>query len=57
MEDGWRHAQAQVINDFVDEILTVDPKANVVALGDINDFDFSETVGVPAGARRARPGA
>ena len=23
-EDGWRHAQAQAINDFVDEILAVD---------------------------------
>jgi predicted extracellular nuclease len=48
-EDGWRHAQAQVINDFVDEILGRDPSANVVVLGDINDFDFSETVGVLSG--------
>ena len=48
-EDGWRHAQAQAINDFVDEILAVDPDANVIVLGDINDFDFSETVGVLTG--------
>jgi predicted extracellular nuclease len=48
-EDGWRHAQAQVINDFVDEILAVDDDAHVIVLGDINDFHFSETVGVLTG--------
>jgi predicted extracellular nuclease len=48
-EDGWRHAQAQAINDFVDEILAVDSDAHVIVLGDINDFDFSETVGVLTG--------
>jgi predicted extracellular nuclease len=52
-EDGWRHAQAQVINDFVDEILAVDEDANVIVLGDINDFDFSETVQILTGERRA----
>jgi predicted extracellular nuclease len=39
-----RHAQAQVVNGFVDEILAADPRANVIVLGDINDFEFSETV-------------
>ncbi|MGH3006462.1 MAG: Ig-like domain-containing protein [Gaiellaceae bacterium] len=39
-----RHQQAQVVNDFVDELLAADPNANVVVLGDINDFEFSETV-------------
>jgi predicted extracellular nuclease len=48
-EDGWRHAQAQAVNDFVDEILAVDADAHVIVLGDINDFDFSETVGVLTG--------
>jgi predicted extracellular nuclease len=52
-EDGWRHAQAQAINDFVDEIVAVDEDANVVVLGDINDFDFSETVQILTGERRA----
>jgi hypothetical protein len=52
-EDGWRHAQAQAINDFVDEILEADHKANVIVLGDINDFDFSETVEIIAGERVA----
>ena len=32
------------MNDFVDEILAVDPRANVIVLGDINDFEFSQTV-------------
>ena len=44
-----RHAQAQVVNDFVDELLAVDPHANVIVLGDINDFEFSETVDILEG--------
>ena len=52
-EDGWRHAQAQAINDFVDEILAVDRNAHVIVLGDINDFDFSETVEIISGERIA----
>ena len=52
-EDGWRHAQAQAINDFVDEVLAVDPRAHVIVLGDINDFDFSETVDILSGERVA----
>jgi uncharacterized protein len=39
-----RHAQAQVVNAFVDELVAADPRANVIVLGDINDFEFSETV-------------
>jgi uncharacterized protein len=39
-----RHSQAQVVNGFVDEILALDPNANVVVLGDINDFEFSQTM-------------
>ena len=48
-EDGWRHAQAQAVNDFVDEILAVDEDAHVIVLGDLNDFDFSETVKILTG--------
>jgi predicted extracellular nuclease len=44
-----RHPQAQVVNDFVDEILAADPHANVIVLGDINDFEFSETVEILEG--------
>jgi predicted extracellular nuclease len=39
-----RHAQAESVNEFVDEIVDADPNADVIVLGDVNDFDFSETV-------------
>ncbi|MFL7791343.1 MAG: endonuclease/exonuclease/phosphatase family protein, partial [Anaerolineae bacterium] len=35
---------AQMTNDFVDDILALDPCANVIVLGDLNDFHFSEAV-------------
>ncbi|HEV2950483.1 MAG TPA: endonuclease/exonuclease/phosphatase family protein, partial [Actinomycetota bacterium] len=41
-----RHQQAQIVNSFVDSILGVDPNANVVVLGDINDFEFSQTMNI-----------
>jgi hypothetical protein len=44
-----RHQQAAIVNDFVDDILAADPDANVIVLGDINDFEFSETVDILAG--------
>jgi predicted extracellular nuclease len=44
-----RHAQAEVVNDFVDDILDADGNANVIVLGDINDFEFSETVSILEG--------
>ncbi len=37
------------MNDFVDEILAKDKNANVVVLGDINDFEFSETTSILEG--------
>jgi len=39
-----RHQQAQIVNSFVDAILALDANANVIVLGDLNDFEFSETV-------------
>ena len=44
-----RHQQAQILNDFVDEILAIDANANVIVLGDINDFEFSETMNILTG--------
>jgi hypothetical protein len=44
-----RHGQAQVINDFVDAILARDSNAGIIVLGDINDFEFSETVDILEG--------
>jgi uncharacterized repeat protein (TIGR01451 family) len=39
--EAQRIAQATVINAFVQNILTLDPQANVIVLGDLNDFQFS----------------
>jgi uncharacterized repeat protein (TIGR01451 family) len=39
-----RKQQAQVVNTFVDDILALDPNANVIVLGDMNDFQFSESI-------------
>ncbi|WP_406289589.1 endonuclease/exonuclease/phosphatase family protein [Embleya sp. NBC_00896] len=39
-----RVAQAKVLRGFVDELLGVDPRANLVVLGDLNDFAFSPTL-------------
>jgi predicted extracellular nuclease len=33
-----------VVNGFVDQLVAADPQANVVVLGDLNDFEFSQTV-------------
>jgi predicted extracellular nuclease len=44
-----RHAQAANVNEFVDQILAADPNANVIVLGDVNDFDFSQTVQILEG--------
>jgi uncharacterized protein len=39
-----RHQQAQVVHDFVASIEAADPNAYVVVDGDLNDFEFSDTV-------------
>jgi endonuclease/exonuclease/phosphatase family metal-dependent hydrolase len=36
-----RNGQADVVGDFVEQILAIDRKANVVVAGDLNDFQFS----------------
>jgi predicted extracellular nuclease len=36
-----RAGQAQVVHDFVQRILDVDPKSAVVVVGDLNDYQFS----------------
>jgi predicted extracellular nuclease len=41
-----RHQQAGVVKGFVDQILSVDPGAAVVVLGDLNDFEFSRTTDI-----------
>jgi predicted extracellular nuclease len=44
-----RLQQAQVVNTFVDDILAVDPDANIVIAGDLNDFEFSAPVNTVEG--------
>jgi uncharacterized protein len=48
--EAQRHQQAHEVADFVSGISTADPSANVVVLGDLNDFEFSETVQILEGA-------
>jgi uncharacterized protein len=42
--EAGRIAQAQVVNDYVDTLLAVNPNANIVVAGDLNDFGFSPPV-------------
>jgi len=39
-----RMLQAKAINKFVQDILTIDPSANVIVLGDLNDFPWSTPI-------------
>jgi uncharacterized protein len=41
-----RHAQATLVHDFVARITAVDSSARVVVLGDLNDFDYSQTADI-----------
>jgi hypothetical protein len=41
-----RDQQATVVKDFVQSILLLDPNANVVVLGDLNDYEFSNPVNI-----------
>ncbi|MGC9497994.1 endonuclease/exonuclease/phosphatase family protein [Streptomyces sp. WG7] len=38
-----RHLQAKAVNTFVKDVLATQKNADVVVLGDINDFEFSRT--------------
>ncbi|TQL23200.1 endonuclease/exonuclease/phosphatase family protein [Streptomyces sp. SLBN-134] len=44
-----RHLQAKAVHDFTAKILKTQKNAAVVALGDINDFEFSETTDILEG--------
>lgn len=51
--EAGRHLQAQEVRTFLDQLLTADPQANVVMLGDINDFEFSQTIDLMVGSGNA----
>jgi predicted extracellular nuclease len=44
-----RHQQAAIVNAFVDELIAADKQARVVVLGDLNDFEFSDTLAILKG--------
>ncbi|MFF2127734.1 endonuclease/exonuclease/phosphatase family protein [Streptomyces olivochromogenes] len=44
-----RHLQATAVNSFVTEILKAQKNADVLALGDMNDFEFSDTTKILEG--------
>jgi hypothetical protein len=48
--EAQRHQQANEVGSFVQSLLGADPGANVVVLGDLNDFQFSQTVSILEGA-------
>ena len=39
-----RHQQAAVVADFAEQVLAADEDANLIVGGDLNDFEFSETL-------------
>ncbi|MBD2604388.1 endonuclease/exonuclease/phosphatase family protein [Scytonema hofmannii FACHB-248] len=41
-----RNQQATEVRDFVQNILTINPNANVVVAGDLNDFEFSNPLSI-----------
>jgi uncharacterized repeat protein (TIGR01451 family) len=45
-----RIQQAQLLRDFMNQILAIDPKANIIALGDFNDFEFSRPLEILKGS-------
>ncbi|SEC57344.1 MULTISPECIES: endonuclease/exonuclease/phosphatase family protein [Streptomyces] len=47
--ENQRHAQAVEVNAFVKDILKVQKNANVLAVGDMNDFEFSGTAKILEG--------
>ncbi|MDP5275921.1 chitobiase/beta-hexosaminidase C-terminal domain-containing protein [Chengkuizengella axinellae] len=44
-----RLEMAAVINGFIQDVLSVNPEANIVVLGDMNDFEFSNPLDVLKG--------
>src|SRR5699024_5164116 len=44
-----RHELASIVNEFVKDVKEDNPDENVVVLGDMNDFEFSETLDILKG--------
>jgi predicted extracellular nuclease len=50
-----RSQQATLVNQFVDDILAIDSNANVIVMGDLNDFEFSEPIKILTGEDENNP--
>lgn len=48
--EAQRSGQAQLVHDFVQAILTIDPHALVVVLGDLNDYEYSAPMATLTGS-------
>ncbi|MBL4838267.1 MAG: hypothetical protein JKY34_11900, partial [Kordiimonadaceae bacterium] len=46
---GSRESQATALNEYVDSLLATDSDANIVVVGDFNDFDFSTPLDIIEG--------
>lgn len=53
--ENQRHKQARIVHSFVEEILNIDSEANVIVLGDFNDFQFSKTLDILKGDLLTNP--
>jgi predicted extracellular nuclease len=49
VSETQRHQQAAIVNAFVDDLLAADKQARIVVLGDLNDFEFSDTLTILKG--------
>ncbi len=48
--EAQRHQMAAIVNGFVKTVKQDNPEANVVVLGDLNDFEYSRTLDILRGA-------
>jgi predicted extracellular nuclease len=48
--EAQRRGQASAVRAFADALLARDPRAKIVVLGDINDFEFSDVANILVGA-------
>lgn len=47
--EAQRHEIAAVVNGFVQDALKGNPKSNIIVMGDLNDFQFTETAKILKG--------
>ena len=50
-----RHQQAQIENDFLDTVVAVDANSKIIVGGDINDYQFSQTMNLLRGLSPGPP--